>query len=440
MEHSADNPRRTPLVPSARAFGWAMLAIVSSLSGLLSAPGTGIAQSPSLAADGPPSVVLYRVTGVARGDVLNVRALPDSYAPVIGALVPETGGIVRTGRKARNLDMIWHEIRAGGMRGWVAARYITRDVAAGSRQRLASSGEARSSQIMRVQAPGWTPQVVTEGDAARPAAKSVALVIGNGRYPMNSSLPQLRQPAIDAHDLAGALRKLDYHVIELADADLVEMRRGLDDFQRRLRVAESGFVFFGGHSLHLGDATYLLPIGSRIRRTTDLRRHAVALTEVLAIAERQGPLAVHVLIDASRDNRLVERLNNAKDGAAKPGKRSDPPAGRGEPSRLGIGAVGVASEHVTLISVAEPGRIVADGRDRNSPVVRALLARLGSGSDTVGAAMASLSAEVVRSSPDSGPAWRAPPLKAAAAAGAGADRRSSDRAAAGKKAPRRDEQ
>jgi uncharacterized membrane protein len=77
---------------------------------------------PALATqDGWPA--LHDVTGVAAGDVLNIRERPEAGAPVIGSLAPDATGIevIRP-----NERLTWGLVNAGERTGWVSLRYLER--------------------------------------------------------------------------------------------------------------------------------------------------------------------------------------------------------------------------------------------------------------------------------------------------------------------------
>ena len=76
---------------------------------------------PALAQDIFPA--LHDVTGVAAGDVLNVRAAPSAGAEIIGSLGPfetvvEVIGLSDDGR--------WGRVNAGEQSGWASMRYLAR--------------------------------------------------------------------------------------------------------------------------------------------------------------------------------------------------------------------------------------------------------------------------------------------------------------------------
>lgn len=74
----------------------------------------------------PEPARLYRVTGVATGDVLNLRAQPDPSAEIVGTLEPGAGGVAVAGTRLEvNGSVWWQVVRTGDEPGWVNARYLT---------------------------------------------------------------------------------------------------------------------------------------------------------------------------------------------------------------------------------------------------------------------------------------------------------------------------
>jgi uncharacterized membrane protein len=65
---------------------------------------------------------LYRVSGVAADDTLNIRAAPRADANRLGELSPEESGIEVTGLDTSGR---WGRIGLGEGDGWVAMRYMT---------------------------------------------------------------------------------------------------------------------------------------------------------------------------------------------------------------------------------------------------------------------------------------------------------------------------
>lgn len=67
---------------------------------------------------------LYRVSGVAFNDVLNIRAEPNAASPIIGALSPNAGGVEVIGTTG---DGRWGLVNSGEGSGWVSMRYMARE-------------------------------------------------------------------------------------------------------------------------------------------------------------------------------------------------------------------------------------------------------------------------------------------------------------------------
>lgn len=71
----------------------------------------------------------YKVTGVAAGDVLNIRedvasAGQVSSARIVGTIPPGAAGIRGTGVTVTVGANLWRQVSYGGVTGWVAARFL----------------------------------------------------------------------------------------------------------------------------------------------------------------------------------------------------------------------------------------------------------------------------------------------------------------------------
>ena len=78
----------------------------------LAAPGAHAADFPAM----------FDVTGVAAGDVLNVRVAPDAGAAAVASLPPDRTGVEVL---ARSADGKWLQVGLGELGGWAAARYLS---------------------------------------------------------------------------------------------------------------------------------------------------------------------------------------------------------------------------------------------------------------------------------------------------------------------------
>jgi len=186
--------------------------------------------------------------------------------------------------------------------------------------------------------------------SALPAApeRRLALVIGNSAY---SSGP-LKNPVNDASAMGSQLQKLGFTVILKKNADLRGMEEALTDFGDRLKRGGVGLFFYAGHGLQVGGANYLVPIGARINRESDIRYETLDAGKILdEMANANNGLNI-VILDACRDNPYSRSFRNASRGLA---IVSNAPVG-------------------TFISYStSPGNVASDGEGRNSPYTEALL-------------------------------------------------------------------
>ncbi len=79
-----------------------------------------LALSPAIA-PAQPLPQLHDVTGVAAGDVLNIRATPSASAEIIGTLARDAQGIEVV---ATNPEGTWGQVNTGETAGWVNLRYM----------------------------------------------------------------------------------------------------------------------------------------------------------------------------------------------------------------------------------------------------------------------------------------------------------------------------
>jgi hypothetical protein len=174
-----------------------------------------------------------------------------------------------------------------------------------------------------------------------------ALVIGNGAY-KNSPL---RNPTNDAHDMSATLRRLEFKVTHLENANQRSMEDAIRRFGRQLRKGGVGLFYFAGHGVQVNGRNYLIPIGAEIEKETDVKYEAVDAGRVLdEMYEARNGLNV-VILDACRDNPYARSFRTTTRGLS----RMDAPTG-------------------TFIAYATaPGSVAADGPSRNGVFTESLL-------------------------------------------------------------------
>lgn len=82
---------------------------------------------PALPISQPPNLQnnLFRVLGVAREDMLNVRTRPGATSPIAGQLPNDTAGIRITGDEVSIGQDVWVPFQTLQISGWVNATYLT---------------------------------------------------------------------------------------------------------------------------------------------------------------------------------------------------------------------------------------------------------------------------------------------------------------------------
>jgi formylglycine-generating enzyme required for sulfatase activity len=176
-----------------------------------------------------------------------------------------------------------------------------------------------------------------------------ALVIGNGRYVSGP----LKNPLNDAGDMAEALKRLGFDVTLLTDARHRDMEEALIRFGRRLKERQgAGLFYYAGHGMQVSGVNYLIPVGARIEKDSDLAFEALNLDRILAELAEAGNSLNFVLLDACRDN---------------------PFAGFTRSGRRGLSFVGQAPSGTFISYSTGANQTARDGEGRNSPYTAALL-------------------------------------------------------------------
>lgn len=127
-----------------------------------------------------------------------------------------------------------------------------------------------------------------------------ALVIGNSNY---SSTTRLKNPANDALDISEALKRQNFEVTVLLDADLISMEQAVVDFGEALKDLDStGLFFYAGHGVQSGGENYLIPVDARIPSESYLKSRSIAMEAVLSTLQSAHNKLNIIILDACRDN------------------------------------------------------------------------------------------------------------------------------------------
>ena len=180
----------------------------------------------------------------------------------------------------------------------------------------------------------------------------IALVIGNSHY---QDTP-LENPANDARDIANTLRKLNFKVIELIDADIKAMDKAINTFGQTLEKKKGvGLFYYAGHGVQSKGRNYLIPVSAQISRETDLKYEAIDAGKIfdeMGYAENRLNI---VILDASHHTLLNKNFKQPQHGLAKP---SDLPG------------------YLFLTYSTSPGAVSSDIPGRSSPYTEYLISAM----------------------------------------------------------------
>lgn len=212
--------------------------------------------------------------------------------------------------------------------------------------------------------------------------RRVALVIGNASY---RDAP-LSNPPNDARDMAAALRRNGFEVIELIDGTQKEMNRAIAKFGERLTIDSVALFYYAGHGMQVRGKNYLIPIDAQISNETSIRVESVDVDGVL---DQLGSSELNVVIlDACRNNPFERRFRSLGGGLA----QMDAPKG-------------------SLIAYATaPGKTAVDGDGRNGLFTQELLKQMQIPGLTIEQVFKNVRREVARVTRDNQIPWESSSL------------------------------
>jgi hypothetical protein len=210
------------------------------------------------------------------------------------------------------------------------------------------------------------------------AQKRVALVIGNSAYQHTAKLTNSKNDAID---VAAALKKHGFEVIDGFDLDKAAFDRKGRDFATALKGSDVGLFFYAGHGLQVAGYNYLLPVDAKADGAETLDFEMVRVDVIQRLMEGQTNTNI-LFLDACRDNPLARNL------ARSMGTRS---------SEVGRGLAALESGVGTLISFStQPGNVALDGAGRNSPFAGSLARHISASNDDLSAVLIAVRNDVMK--------------------------------------------
>jgi len=179
--------------------------------------------------------------------------------------------------------------------------------------------------------------------------KSLALVIGNSKYPNQ----ELKNPVNDAYDFGTVLKRLGFTVRIMTNVTHEEQDTAIDKFGNDLDNFEIGLFYFAGHGFQIDGENFLTVTNTNFNSETAVKFSSTPLNKILTLMEKAKNATNILILDACRSN---------------PYERS---------WSRGGGYRGLAPMHApkgTIIAFAtSPGETASDGVGRNGLYTSALL-------------------------------------------------------------------
>ncbi|WP_294541225.1 caspase family protein [uncultured Rhodoblastus sp.] len=192
------------------------------------------------------------------------------------------------------------------------------------------------------------------------ADKRVALIVGNSDY---ARVIKLGNPENDAHDLADALRGLNFEVIFKINVDQRGLGAALEEFERKAQGADTALFFFAGHGLQFRGQNYLLPVDADLEDEVSLKYNTLAIEKVREALDSASGVKIMIL-DACRNNPLSDKLVTRTAGLS-----------RSAALTRGLARLD-RTEGMVVAYATQADQVAQDGAGRNSPFSSALVRRL----------------------------------------------------------------
>lgn len=241
---------------------------------------------------------------------------------------------------------------------------------------LAGGGEVAAPLVVTYKKP---PVLVLE--------KRLALIIGNADYPGSN---KLGNPVNDANDMAAALKKLGFDVVQYTNLNNRSMREAINVFGDKLRDYQVGLFYYAGHGVQSKGRNYLVPLDAKPESENEIEYDCLLADRILTKMEDARTRTNIVVLDACRNS---------------PFERS---------WQRGGGDNGLATMDAPIGSViayaTAPGKTAADGNGRNGLYTAALLKALQLPNQTIIQLFQQVRAEVLKQSNNKQLPWESTSL------------------------------
>ena len=208
--------------------------------------------------------------------------------------------------------------------------------------------------------------------------RRIALVIGNSAYQHPENLPKLVNPAHDAEDIAAALRRFGFEVIERRNQTLEAMHQSIAEFGSRIGGSEAALFFFAGHGIQVRNQNYLMPVNAKVESEAMVPYQGVNVNQILDEMDNARSRVNIVILDACRNNPVSGKFRSGR--------------------ARGLASPDIVPKGTVIVYATDPGNVAADGDGRNGLLTAGLLTAFQGRDLSLDGVLTIASAEVERAS------------------------------------------
>ena len=210
-----------------------------------------------------------------------------------------------------------------------------------------------------------------------------ALVIGNASY---EAFDPLANPTNDASDMCASLQRVGFKTTCHANLrDRTEFLARVQEFAAQLKPNSQALLFYAGHAVQIRGENYLVPTASRVTTPKEVDTQFVGMNDIFAQLAKHPSRFQMVVLDACRNNPFVDPPVVA--GVARPTDSRSRAALLGaldaSNASYGLGAIKDAPAGTIVLYATASDDAAFDGRGRNGPLTKHLLAHLETSGITV---------------------------------------------------------
>ncbi|MBA4055774.1 MAG: hypothetical protein C0490_13745 [Marivirga sp.] len=152
------------------------------------------------------------------------------------------------------------------------------------------------------------------------AAKRIALIIGNSKYP--ASVGQLKNPVNDAMAMNSELKKLKFETVVKVNLTAPEIKKTIRAFHALLKQGNPSntvaLFYYAGHGLQVGGNNYIIPIDVVIQDPADIERLCIPIDAAQDAMQYADVKMSIMVLDACRSNPFPHTHQSIQKGLAPP--------------------------------------------------------------------------------------------------------------------------